>query len=131
MTAMGTGSRYLPMKPKRGFGKVAQRVLYIQFAIRGLSTIYREELNIRILTIFSAALLLTAQLYAFSEMKFLAILCLSVIMLALEMLNSAIERICNMTHPEWHPEIKRIKDIASAAVFMPGILMTILWLCWI
>ena len=39
------------------------------------------------------------------------------LVLAVELLNSAIEALADMLHPDVHPEIKAIKDMASGAVF--------------
>ena len=38
--------------------------------------------------------------------------------MALELLNSAIEDICNLISPQRNPHIKAIKDMASAAVML-------------
>lgn len=36
--------------------------------------------------------------------------------LAFEMINSAIEKLCNLVHPAYHPAVKVIKDISAGAV---------------
>lgn len=38
------------------------------------------------------------------------------LILALELLNSAIERLIDHLHPDIHPEIKQVKDMAAGAV---------------
>lgn len=43
---------------------------------------------------------------------------LSLILLAIEALNTAIEKICNLVTLEEHPEIKKIKDLGAAAVMI-------------
>ena len=43
---------------------------------------------------------------------------LSLILLAVEALNTAIEKICNLITLEEHPEIKKIKDLGAAAVMI-------------
>lgn len=35
-----------------------------------------------------------------------------------EAFNTALERLCNVVSPEYHPLIKQVKDIAAAAVLM-------------
>ncbi|KKU40201.1 MAG: Diacylglycerol kinase, partial [Candidatus Azambacteria bacterium GW2011_GWD2_46_48] len=50
------------------------------------------------------------------------ILILTVIsVLTLEMINTSIERILDLLHPEKHPEIKIIKDISAAAVLLAAL----------
>ena len=39
-------------------------------------------------------------------------------LLAVEALNTAIEKICDHITPEEHPEIKKIKDLGAAAVMI-------------
>ena len=48
---------------------------------------------------------------------------LSLVLLAVEALNTAIEKTCDLIHAEDHPEIKKIKDLGAAAVFI--ILLTV------
>ena len=43
---------------------------------------------------------------------------LSLVLLAVEALNTAIEKICDLITLEEHPEIKKIKDLGAAAVFI-------------
>ena len=43
---------------------------------------------------------------------------LSLVLLAIEALNTAIEKICDLITIEGHPEIKKIKDLGAAAVFI-------------
>ncbi len=51
------------------------------------------------------------------------------VVLIVEMLNSAIEAIVDMTSPDYHPLAKRAKDMGSAAVFVSIALAIVLWLC--
>lgn len=43
---------------------------------------------------------------------------LSLVLLSIEALNTAIEKICDLITIEEHPEIKKIKDLGAAAVFI-------------
>lgn len=43
---------------------------------------------------------------------------LSLVLLAVEALNTAIEKTCDLITLEHHPEIKKIKDLGAAAVFI-------------
>lgn len=50
-----------------------------------------------------------------------------VLILVVELLNSAIEWIIDYIRPEIHPLAKRIKDMASAAVFLSYINFIVVW----
>jgi diacylglycerol kinase (ATP) len=50
-----------------------------------------------------------------------------ILLLAVEFLNTAIERLCNHLHPEKHVAIKVTKDLASAGVFLTIALAVLIW----
>jgi diacylglycerol kinase (ATP) len=49
-------------------------------------------------------------------------------LLAVELLNTCIEKICDHVTPEIHPRIKIVKDMGSAAVLAALTLAAIVWL---
>jgi diacylglycerol kinase (ATP) len=51
-----------------------------------------------------------------------------ILLLAVEFLNTAIERLCNHLHPEQHVAIKVTKDLASAGVFCVIALTALVWI---
>lgn len=50
------------------------------------------------------------------------------LVLAIEFLNTAIERLCNHIQPEKHDAIRIIKDLASAGVFFALLLVALVWI---
>lgn len=49
------------------------------------------------------------------------------LVLAVEFLNTAIERLCNHLHPDKHEAIRVTKDLASAGVFFALMLAGLVW----
>ena len=49
------------------------------------------------------------------------------LVLAVEFLNTAIERLCNHLHPDQHEAIRITKDLASAGVFFALALAGVVW----
>ncbi|MEM8744562.1 MAG: diacylglycerol kinase [Pseudomonadota bacterium] len=49
------------------------------------------------------------------------------LVLAVEFLNTAIERLCNHLHPDVHEAIRATKDLASAGVFFALTLAGLVW----
>lgn len=47
--------------------------------------------------------------------------------MALELLNSAIEAVCNLVSPDFHPLVKVAKDAGSAAVFVAITANAVFW----
>ncbi len=48
------------------------------------------------------------------------IACMAAVLIA-EALNTAIEKICDLVQPEYHPMVKQIKDISAAAVLIAAL----------
>ena len=48
--------------------------------------------------------------------------------IGLEMLNTAIENLCNMVQEEYHPIIKIVKDVAASAVMWASIMSIVIGL---
>ena len=48
--------------------------------------------------------------------------------IGLEMINSALEHLCNHVHKDYHPSIKIIKDVAAGAVLFASIVSTVVGL---
>jgi diacylglycerol kinase (ATP) len=49
------------------------------------------------------------------------------IVLAVELLNTAIEKLCDQLHPDRHDNIGYVKDLGSAAVMMSLLLAGLVW----
>ncbi len=60
----------------------------------------------------------------------LLLLVLSLLLLAVEALNTAIEVLCDHVTPEIHPMIKKAKDLGSAAIFVVGCSMALVFV-WV
>lgn len=50
------------------------------------------------------------------------------LMLAAEFLNTAIEKLCDHLHPDRHPRIGIVKDLASAGAFLAQAVAALVWL---
>ena len=59
----------------------------------------------------------------------LMLVCLWVLVLVVELLNTALEAVVDLASPERHPLAKKAKDCASAAVFLVIALNAVAWVC--
>ena len=50
------------------------------------------------------------------------------IVIAIELLNTCAEKLCDHVTPERHPQIKVVKDMGSAAVFCALLVAAMIWL---
>jgi len=60
--------------------------------------------------------------FGVSRMEWAVLLLCIALVIGLEMLNSSVERICNMYTTDFHPAIKIIKDLAAAAVLWAALM---------
>ena len=89
-----------------------------RYAINGLVLAFRTEINMRV-HIIAAVLACIAGLYFdISSVEWIVIILCIVLVISFELINTAIEELCNMVEPEQHPVIKKVKDIAAAAVLV-------------
>jgi diacylglycerol kinase len=85
-------------------------------AFAGLGYFLRHERNGRIQSVIGAGSLLLAAWFHVSTSAWVTILICIGSVLSLEMLNSALEKLCDLVHPDFHPQIKIVKDVAAGAV---------------
>lgn len=90
----------------------------MHFAFTGIATFLRKETNGQIQLGIALIVILMGFLFHINTMEWLVvILCISLV-LSLEMVNTAMEELCNIIAPEYHPQIKIIKDIAAGSVLL-------------
>ena len=83
---------------------------------------FREELVALVIAVPLALLI------ASSAWKRLALIGVILLLMAVELLNTAIEKLSDHVTPAQHPDIGRIKDMSSAAV---GVALAIAGLTWL
>ena len=86
------------------------------YAFTGLVIFFRHERNGRIQLLVAVVVVLLGLGLQVSPGEWIVLLGCIATVLSLEMINSAIEKICNLVHPTYHPAIKTIKDMAAGAV---------------
>ncbi len=96
------------------------------FAFYGLFLFIKKERNGKIqLAIAVLAVACSIALQINGQQWIAVLLCIAAV-LSLEMLNSAIEKLCDLHHPGYHPAIKIIKDVAAGAVLWTSIISAII-----
>lgn len=100
---------------------VVGRVRSFGHALDGLGAMLRHEHNSRVH--LAASVLVVAAGFGFgvsaSDWRWLA-LAIGLVWIA-EAFNTAIEAICDLVSPEFHPLVKRAKDVAAAAVLISAL----------
>jgi undecaprenol kinase len=90
----------------------------LSYAISGVNTALRAERNMRIHFISSIIVLLVSFYFSITKIEWLFILLAIGGMFALELVNTAIERVVDLVTGEYHPLAKQAKDLAAGAVLV-------------
>ncbi len=98
-----------------------KRLKSFSYAFNGLRVLFREEHNSRIHLFFTVIVLIFVLLIRFTMAEY-ALLAFAVgIVFAAELFNSAIENLADHLAPERHENIKKVKDLAAAAVLVSAL----------
>ena len=97
-------------------------------SVRGLSLALRSERAVRQEAVVLAVAIPAAGLLAETLWVAVALIGTVLLVLCVELLNTAIEKLCDHVTPTRHPEIGAIKDVASAAALCSQALALQAWL---
>ncbi|MGF2413676.1 diacylglycerol kinase family protein [Ferruginibacter sp.] len=91
------------------------------FAFNGWKICFSSEINFRIHMLFTIAALLLSITLKITSAEWLAIIFCIAFVAAMEMTNTAIEKLCDVVQPGIHLAIKKVKDIAAGAVLLAAV----------
>ncbi|WP_409289343.1 diacylglycerol kinase family protein [Peribacillus sp. SCS-37] len=88
------------------------------YALRGILTGFRQERNVRIHAAVTVLVLIFGWFFSLNATEWLFILAAIGGTIALELVNSAIERTVDLAVKEYHPLAEQAKDMAAGAVLV-------------
>lgn len=88
------------------------------YACQGLRTTWLEERNFRIEVFCTAVLAFFIIYFKFTLVESALCVLAMTLVLSAEVINTAIEDLCNFVEPEHNPVIGKIKDTTGAFVFI-------------
>ena len=91
------------------------------YAWTGIRSCFKSEPNFRIHLIAAIVVILFSLLFNISVIEWIVVGFCIAFVLTMEMINTAIEKLCDVVHKEQHPVIKRVKDIAGGAVLLSAV----------
>ena len=99
-----------------------------RFAIRGIVVAGKREQNVRI-HFLVAILVVCALVFLRASVLNIAIALLAIILvIGFEIINTSIELLADLVHPEYSGVIRDVKDIAAGAVLLSSILAILIGL---
>ena len=90
-------------------------------AARGLRYGVRCERNVRIDCCFAVLALVLAAIFRVSAEQWLAIVICIAVVVAFELMNTAVETLTDLASPQFHPLAGRAKDCAAAACLVVSV----------
>lgn len=87
-----------------------------------------KEQNFKSHLLSAGIVIIAGYLTGLSRIEWFVVLLLIALMFALEMMNTAIERVVDLASPDLHPLAKQAKDIAAGAVLVFAVFSAIIGL---
>jgi undecaprenol kinase len=98
------------------------------YATKGLYKIFKEEQNLKLQTIAGVIALIFGFILRIKISDWIAVIIIITIVLTMEILNSAVERVADVLKPRIDKYVKEIKDIMAAGVMLASIMAIVVGL---
>ena len=100
---------------------LAARWQSVTYALRGIGVMLRTQHNAWIHAVATIAVLAAGFAFGIGAGDWLAVVLAIMAVWTAEALNTAFEALCDVASPEFHPMVKRAKDVAAGAVLISAI----------
>jgi undecaprenol kinase len=87
------------------------------YAINGITNAFKKERNFQIHVFISFVVVLLGFYFQITKLEWLIIIITIGVMLTLELMNTAVERVVDLVTKDYHPLAKLAKDTSAGAVF--------------
>jgi diacylglycerol kinase len=96
------------------------------WAFNGLKDCILHEKNFRIQYVLAFLVVIGGFFLRLSSNEWTTILLCFAVVLGFEIINSAIEKLCNLVSPDFNLTIKKVKDMSASAVLLSAIITFII-----
>lgn len=100
----------------------------VRFALQGMKLFFSRDRNGKIQAVIGITAIILGFTLSISSFQWMLVLFCTGLVISLEMINSAIERFCDMVTTDFHPGVKIIKDVAAGAVLVASIFSLVIGL---
>ena len=97
-------------------------------AFRGIAALLKSEVHARIHLVATVVVVALGWWFGITGGEWIAVILAIGLVWVAEALNTAIEYVADLAHPDEHPEVKKLKDLAAAAVLFASIVALIVGL---
>ena len=109
------------MESNRQIFTIGGRLRSFQHAIRGIAELVQSQHNARIHALATACVIGLGLFLGVSTLDWCALILAMIAVWAAEALNTAVEFLCDLVSPEFHPLVSKSKDIAAGGVLLSAI----------
>lgn len=92
------------------------------YALKGLGVAIKEQLNLKIHLLALVVVIVAGIFFDLVAIEWAVIFLTFGLVIATEMVNTAIEYLVDMVQPEFHPQAGKVKDVAAGAVLVAAII---------
>ena len=93
----------------------------LRCAIRGLLGAFRDEPNVRRELVIGALVLCLALVLPLETWKIIFLIVVVCFVGVVELFNTALERILNILKPQFHEQVRDVKDLMAGAVLLSAV----------
>ena len=97
------------------------RIAAFGYAFQGIGTFFNSGVHAIIHAVVFLIVLIAAWWFHISALEWCAVIGISALVITLEVVNTCVEKLCDLIEPNQHPVIRQIKDMAAAAVLIAAI----------
>ncbi len=91
------------------------------YAIKGILHLFSSQKNMRIHFVIAVAVILSGFYFKITAADWsLVVICITLVFFA-EAINTSIEYLTDLAHPDFHPLAGKIKDISAGAVLLAAL----------
>ncbi|MBO5408488.1 MAG: diacylglycerol kinase family protein [Clostridia bacterium] len=88
------------------------------YAAKGVTEVFRQEQNFKVHTLMAVLALLLGWFFHVTPWEWCVLILVITTVLAAEMINTAIENLCDVTEPNQNETIRVVKDISAGMVLV-------------
>ncbi|NCB56456.1 MAG: diacylglycerol kinase family protein [Gammaproteobacteria bacterium] len=100
---------------------VAKRIQSIRHAVRGVTEMLKSEHNAWVHLFATVCVVLAAAVLSVNAIEWCFLILAIMAVWVSEALNTAFEFLCDVASPDFHPLVKKSKDVAAGAVLLSAI----------
>jgi len=97
---------------------ITKRIKAFEFALTGIYNGIKKETHLKIHLTATILVIAAGVLFKITAIEWIMIIGCCSMVIAAELMNTAIEKTCDLVSLEYHPAIKYIKDVSAGAVLL-------------